>query len=387
MLDRFWSPKWDAPGASLWALANKLSLASTMPLNEVLFELVGAERTARLPAFAPGRSRSRQAAAVFGRCDPESLFTGIDVHEPSDRSRIRLSLAWCPICAEGWYHTPVFQLAGLSRCPWHGCALRTCCPHCWRPVDPLGTAAWTCDACGKHLADAPADALKQFQARPAHTGMPPDLSQADSWFAYQMTQQGDGWKCYSAEEGAPAEEGSRELLSYWHMLPALEEALALWDTVLHEHAQCAREEPNPYPAPYSVIEFKCPVASAALVAFTSLGITANPLGDWQVLHPKVRPVDMRPLYKLAPRARAAYARALTRTALHQALQVFGRVAMVGRWRTRWDEPNLTQVADVLPFQSQDAVGVLSQVSIRTLKASVAFAARSCVRCLAASAVP
>lgn len=380
MLDRFWSPKWDAPGASLWALANKLSHVSTMPLNEVLRELVDADRTHRLLAFAPSRSNARQAAELFGRRSPESLFTALDVQQPVDRSRIRLSLAWCPTCAESWYHAPVFQLAGLSRCPWHGCALRTCCPHCWRPVDPLGTSAWTCDGCGKHLVDAPADALKQFQAAPGHAGIPPDLLPADSWFTYQLTQQGDGWKCYRVEEGAPAEEGSRDLLTYWHMLPALEEALTLWDTVLRDHAQCAREEPNPYPAPYSVIEFKCPVASAALVAFASLGITATPMGDWQVLHPKVRPVDMRPLYKLPPRARAAYARALTRSALHQALQVFGRVAMVGRWRTRWDEPDAKNAADVLAFQTQDAVGVLSTVSVRAIKASVVIAAESCVRC-------
>lgn len=44
------------------------------------------------------------------------------------------SLRECPRCAESSYHSLLFQMPGVTHCPWHGYALISRCPRCDRPL-------------------------------------------------------------------------------------------------------------------------------------------------------------------------------------------------------------------------------------------------------------
>lgn len=44
------------------------------------------------------------------------------------------SLRECTVCAQSAYHSLLFQMPGVTRCPWHGGELITQCPRCTRPL-------------------------------------------------------------------------------------------------------------------------------------------------------------------------------------------------------------------------------------------------------------
>ncbi|WP_070988550.1 hypothetical protein [Halofilum ochraceum] len=55
----------------------------------------------------------------------------------------------CPACAAALYHSDVYALPWLERCPIHHCAFTECCPVCARPWPPWEKlAARDCPHCG-----------------------------------------------------------------------------------------------------------------------------------------------------------------------------------------------------------------------------------------------
>lgn len=44
------------------------------------------------------------------------------------------ALRECPACARSGYHSLLFQMPGIQRCPWHGQTLIDACPSCDRPL-------------------------------------------------------------------------------------------------------------------------------------------------------------------------------------------------------------------------------------------------------------
>lgn len=152
----------------------------------------------------------------------------------------------------------------------------------------------------------------------------------------------------------------------------------MWDTVLRDHAVCAAEEPHQLSVAYGAVEFKCPVAAAALSAFGVLGLSKEGQRDWQT-DVSVWTPGLDTVETATPVSRAAVAKAITRASLYRAMLVFARVAKVGRWRSRWEMPSDLEAAEVFTFLKQDATGVLAGVSMSKLSGAIRVAAESCVR--------
>jgi hypothetical protein len=51
---------------------------------------------------------------------------------PFDSMRWKLRV--CPVCARSCYHSLLFQMPGVNRCPWHCVELIDACPKCDRPL-------------------------------------------------------------------------------------------------------------------------------------------------------------------------------------------------------------------------------------------------------------
>lgn len=65
------------------------------------------------------------------------------------------SLRECPTCARSGYHSLLFQMPGIERCPWHRQALIEACPACEWPLDDglrHGLPPGRC-TCGHDLVD------------------------------------------------------------------------------------------------------------------------------------------------------------------------------------------------------------------------------------------
>jgi hypothetical protein len=385
-----WTPKWEIPGSSMWCLAAKAAFAGTASMTSVLEQLVGATTQDRLPIHAPSVDVAAHAARALAlRGEPACWFTDIAPAGYLGRQRIHLALKFCPQCMDHWFHSAVFQVAGLDTCPWHGCRLHERCPHCSRAIDPLGPEPWQCAACHRMFAPEPADWLNDFKRQPGHSGVLHRNLLRSEWFDCEADQDADGWICHRQEGLERMEQQGYVqgfLYDHWHTLIAFEEACTLWDTLLADHRECAAEEPMAVSGgQYNVVEFKCPVAASAFSAFGWLGVRSQLAGEWQRHQCRDFGADYGALARTPTRLRKALVRDLTRVALLDALNVFGRVATVGRWRTRWDGPTLLP-----PWSSgdrnelQDVIHLKATVSFSALLKATEAAAKGCVRFQAGS---
>jgi len=375
-----WTPKWAVPGSSLWCIASKIAYAATTSTGAVLEQLVGATAYQRLPVHAPDHEVAAQVVAALELgCDREQLFTRLGRLTYADRQGVRLALKWCPQCAEHWFHSPTFQLTGVTYCPWHRCRLLDYCPHCHRGVDPLGPLVWRCSACHRLLTPEPTDWLRDFKKAPGHDGaVPAELLNRQR--TYEDNADSEAWLCHPDDSvQLPPEHVPATVHEHWHLMHAFEESCALWDTVLADHRRCVLEEPHPFRAGYSIIEFKCPVAAAATAAFESLGLRIEPKGDWLRGRSSHLRVNLAHIYREPAWLRGVLMRELTRATLFDALEVFGRVARVGRWRTRWSSPeNLAVWSSTPTHVLRDVARVSPRVSFSALVKALNFAAESCV---------
>lgn len=385
MFELPWTPNWEVPGASLWCLASKVAYASTASLASVLGQLVGATSEDRLPIHAPHELVAvRVADALELRGEPARLFADLSPEGYLERRRVHLALKFCPECMAHWFHSAVFQLADLDTCPWHGCRLQERCPHCWRAIDPLGPDAWKCSACHRMFAPEPQDWLRDFKQRPGHSGsLVQDLLKPD-WFECESGPDADSWLCHRGGHDFMALEGEQLahgfLYEHQHARVAFEEACTLWDTVLAQHRECAMEEPMPRGAgKLSLVEFKCPVAAAAMAAFGWLGVRSQLLAEWQLWHSQQLGVDYVALGRSPAHLRKALIRDLARIALFDALRIFGRVARAGRWRTKWDGPVSAGGATWSANTLQGVRRLKATVSLSDLLKAVNVAAEGCVR--------
>lgn len=385
MFELPWTPNWAVHGASLWCLASKMAHAGTASLASVLEQLVGATVENRLPIHAPSETVAAQVAnALELDADPARLFTAINPAGYVERQRVQLALKFCPHCMEHWFHSAVFQFADLDTCPWHRCRLQDCCPHCRRAIDPLGPDAWKCSACHRLLAPEPGDWLQDFKTRPGHSGALRQDRLEPGWFDCLADSDGDGWACVRGDVFAALDDESLErgyLYEHQHARLGFEEACVMWETLLAQHRDCAKEEPMPLGGGrYSAVEFKCPVAAAAIAAFGWTGARSQVAGDWQLWHGKSLGADYAALGRAPHHLRKALIRDLGRVALCDALWTFGRVAKVGRWRTKWDEPKVLPAWLDTPVESLQDVRLLKTTTpLSDLLKARNFAASSCVR--------
>ena len=80
------------------------------------------------------------------------------------RERWCLRIRYCPVCIEGCVHRTLFQDQTVTHCPVHQVKLSDACGYCGRAVDPLCSWAWTCNDCGRPLADPGGDWSQIFRA-------------------------------------------------------------------------------------------------------------------------------------------------------------------------------------------------------------------------------
>ena len=258
------------------------------------------------------------------------------------------------------------------------------CPHCWRAIDPLGPDAWKCSACHRMFAPEPQDWLRDFKQGPGHSGsLVQDLLKPD-WFECESGPDANSWLCHRGGDDFTALEGEQLahgfLYEHQHARVAFEEACTLWDTVLAQHRECALEEPMPRGGgKLSLVEFKCPVAAAAIAAFGWLGVRSQLLGEWQLWHSQQLGVDYVALGRSPAHLRKALIRDLARVALFDALRIFGRVARAGRWRTKWDGPISAAGATASVNTLQGVRHLKATVSFSDLLKAVDVAGEGCVR--------
>ncbi|CAB3929366.1 hypothetical protein LMG6000_00418 [Achromobacter insolitus] len=80
----------------------------------------------------------------------ESDYIQTDKPEQFFSRRLRI----CPTCSRRQYHSNLFQINGLARCPVHQVALTTSCPICDKPLSACTLtgatlrAHWGCERCG-----------------------------------------------------------------------------------------------------------------------------------------------------------------------------------------------------------------------------------------------
>lgn len=89
------------------------------------------------PHVAPGRNPTERLAA--GQLAPPTTLSLKATYQRQ-----------CPVCAQLLYHTDIYALPWLPRCPIHGCELTTTCPTCQESWPSLRDAgARDCPTCGR----------------------------------------------------------------------------------------------------------------------------------------------------------------------------------------------------------------------------------------------
>lgn len=168
-----WSSSWFSPYQSSWSLTRKLSLASVVPHEDVLRLLAGTDE------FDPWMWAVKTDALV-GSPLLAALF---DVQEdavetcwlnPFVRSVrepvVARSLRYCAQCMENDFHSTLYQLHLLEKCPVHEVLLTTNCPHCgFRQDEPSRSVeSFTrCVRCTREMFPPTIDWLTRFKWCPS----------------------------------------------------------------------------------------------------------------------------------------------------------------------------------------------------------------------------
>ena len=119
------------------------------------FRSVGLRFRAALPDLLAGKVAQVRFAAALGLANTqvpswwlEEAWSPLRTGGLLDRDR--RPVRWCWECANYGFHTTLFQLPMVDRCPWHDYPLLDQCPHCKKPgsavIDSLGQLG-RCD-CG-----------------------------------------------------------------------------------------------------------------------------------------------------------------------------------------------------------------------------------------------
>lgn len=214
---------------------------------------------------------------------------------------------------------------------------------CLRAVDPPGERAWTCGACHKPLARRPGSWLQHFKvARPAMAEM------QDSWLAELRSTDGKNRSLSGGSEPheSPAADQSAWRLSlsvhsqnYWRSTFLYENACALWETLAHEHRNCASAEVTATMTQYVSAELPCPVAAGMLRAMSQSGARLEPRGNWQRCRPSADSASALSVPASLPDwATAAYVWELGRLRVLDAVESLALLAETGRRRCFWRMP-------------------------------------------------
>lgn len=122
------------PYPSAFSLLMRVTRLMALDSSE-WFRCVGLRFGAALPdLFAGALSRSRFEQAIGLATTPVPSWWPEEAWSPLRTSgmlaRDRRPMCWCEECASYGFHTTLFQLPMINRCPWHDHALLDRCPNC-----------------------------------------------------------------------------------------------------------------------------------------------------------------------------------------------------------------------------------------------------------------
>lgn len=128
-----WDPVWPLPYESGWSVFSKILAYNNLALPDLvrLIRRRNAEAPQKPLNLCDSSWIDFERYAELLAIDPERLHTGfwdrIDMPAAADEC---YAIRHCPACWMFGYHCLLFDLAGLSTCPWHGCELTEPCASC-----------------------------------------------------------------------------------------------------------------------------------------------------------------------------------------------------------------------------------------------------------------
>lgn len=316
-----WSPTWCHDHESFWSVSNKIAFANDASVTEVVCYLLGTSPRRREALLFPEPAEVLHASEVLGldsRAVARHMFAGLRQPTFSDREPWRVGVRYCATCLQQCFHLTGFQDTRLQTCPIHRTPLKTACPFCGRLIDPLCPRAWSCSYCGAVLASPAGSWPVAFQREP-------HLELCVSSNSLVVRGGGDSASLSAVQL---ADVVFEELMSVSHVhMGAHQSCLAA-----HAHLEGAAARPIP---------FTCPVAAAAIVCASRLGVPLpGAFGSWFRGRPQVSgALAWTQLQYLVERQPSASPRSLARDAVRGwyvgALEFFVSAAAGGTYEGCW----------------------------------------------------
>jgi hypothetical protein len=324
-----WNPRWYQAGESLWSVANKLAWAASASVADVLAILAGVVKRCREAWLFPSMEQARVLCGHLGlsvEVAKGQLFADIcGMPKLQEREHWQIGIRFCPICLEGFVHRTHFQDRRVTHCLAHGVPLQEGCPACGAHLDPMCKQAWCCSYCSTVLSIPGNSWPSQFRQGPSQQVL------QGPWTA---PDQSPVWRC------PPTRRRLGEL--------AYEEHSAIWSVYLGTHAGCARRELDCINAFAMPVRFKCPVACAAVMTATMLGIAPQFVsGAWVDPRPRAALalgiLESTLLWEVPSAELQTRVRDMTRLWVLEAIEAFVAAALLGKEVAHW-HPSLSLAA-------------------------------------------
>lgn len=178
-LSLVWNPDWFHRHESLWSIASKLTWANIAKIPAICGVLQGLLGAGGL--WRPGqkhRAYQLVSALELLATEARTAFLWDLAPQESDIGLVSTTIRYCRSCLKNAYHSVLFQLIAVQRCPVHNEELVDYCPRCGHPLTPNVDAPWACVRCGHILVHLTGlDFLEVFR-RGAETGAFDQLREA-----------------------------------------------------------------------------------------------------------------------------------------------------------------------------------------------------------------
>ena len=122
VFQRKWLQPYESMVGMLWKFAHMNRLPGLLVASQLSGQLIDPYE-----GIVPADIDVKRVARLLGI--PRHIVGESLCHAENDTSKF---LRFCPCCVSSAYHSRLFQLERLARCPIHGEALRDVCRHCGR---------------------------------------------------------------------------------------------------------------------------------------------------------------------------------------------------------------------------------------------------------------
>lgn len=325
-----WSEGWFHPLESFWSIACKIAHGNETTVRQVVRYLgrvlVRHRESLLFPSVQTALAVCKELNLDSGQA-AGSLFAAIGESQPLNlREHWRIGVRYCPRCLANLVHRTYFQDTRNERCKEHGDVLLQACPHCGRMLDPLGSAAWTCNFCRYSLCGPSSKWTEEFKRGAAMAGS-----------AAQATRSTGALLAWSTPSGLGGHVVNRHLLTDC----VYEEHAAFTHSLLGGHLECLEHDGNIEMAAVRPVQFRCPIAAAAIVTAGRLGIcTQGVSGAWPEYRATISSsIALNQLEYLLSNTAVNQHPAVVRGAVRgwyvEALEVFARAARSGARSALW----------------------------------------------------